>query len=118
MATLDSAELNETFELLAHPYRRYVLYYLSKDTEVAGLDTLATALAKWDWDYEGMDRTATIEEVKTDLHHSHLPQLAEAGVITVGPNGDSIELEESDGLGEFLDDTARIDGYTPPVISN
>lgn len=111
MASLATSELNQTFELLTHPYRRYVLYYLTKESEVVGIDTLATAIGKWDGDHTGTDRTNNTKEAKTALHHTHLPKLADAGIITFGPNKDSIELGESDGLGRFLDDTARIDGY-------
>lgn len=111
MASLNSPELTEAFDLLTHPHRRYVLYYLSNESNVVNIDTLAVAIAKWDGEHTGTAQT-NHEEILWTLHHTHLPKLADAGVITFGPNRDSITLREMGHLDQFLDDTAAIDGYT------
>lgn len=111
MASLDTSELNQTFELLTHPYRRYVLYYLSRESDVVSIDALATAIARWNGDHTETGRTPNIDEIVTGLHHNHLPKLANAGIITFGPERESIELGESGRFAWILDETAGIDGY-------
>lgn len=118
MASVSSSGLNETFDLLTHPYRRYVLYYLTQESEVVDIDTLATAIANWSRDHTGTDQTNNTNEIKTVLHHTHFPKLTDAGIITFGPNKNSIELREADGLSRFLDDTAPIDGYRKIVADD
>lgn len=112
MASLDNSRLDEEFDLLTHPHRRYVLYHLRRESEAVEIGTLATAIAEWDGDQTGPDRSTDIREVETTLHHVHLPKLADAGVITYSADRGYVELGEIDGLDQFLGDTARIDGYT------
>lgn len=111
MAPLNTSRLNETFDLLTHPYRRYVLYHLRTKARDVGIETLAAAIADWDEAHLGMERAISIDKIKTTLHHIHLPKLAEAGFITVDTTMNSIGLARTDGLDRFLADAAPIDGY-------
>lgn len=110
--------MNERFTLLSHPYRRYVLYYLTNESEVVDIDSLATAITKWDGDSTETGRPTTTEDVEIELHHIHLPKLADAGIITFGSDRDSIELRDTTGIARFLDDTASIDGYQQSVTAD
>lgn len=118
MAVLDAARLNETFNLLTHSHRRYVLYYLTRESERADIKTLASAIAKWDGEHRETDRSTDRKVIETALYHTHLPKLADAGIISFGTNTDSIRLRETDGVDRFLADTARIDGYSQTAISD
>lgn len=111
MESIESTGLTETFDLLTHPHRRYLLYYLTDQPDVVNIETLATTIAKWDGDHTGTEQTE-YREILYSLYHTHLPKLADAGVISFGPNRDSVELKEMDRLGRFLDDTAVIEGYS------
>lgn len=111
MAELNTARLTEVFDILMHPYRRYVLYHLTHESEVATIDTLATAIANWERDETSINWGAESKKIETALRHMHLPKLADANLILLGMNANSIELRETGQLDRFLDDTAHIDGY-------
>lgn len=108
MGSLNTARLNQTLDVLAHPYRRYVLYYLTRESEVVDIDTLVTAVANCGGNETGTDSS---NEVKLSLHHIHLPKLASAGIITFSFDTDTVALGDTIGLDRFLNDTAPIDGY-------
>lgn len=113
MAALTTPELSDMFELLTHPHRRYVLYYLTTESNTATIDTLVSAIATWDGGQTGPDRNTDRDALEAALHHKHLPKLADAGMITVSADSDSIELRETNGLNTFLGYTAPIDGSQP-----
>lgn len=117
MTSLNTARLNEILDLLTHPYRRYVLYYLTNESEVAEIDTLASAIATWDGDTV-TDTGTHGRAVTVALRHGHLPQLADAGLVAFDAKTGVVELGEPDGLDRFLDDTARIDGYAQQVADD
>lgn len=109
---MNTTDLNETFDVLTHPYRRYVLYYLTNEAEVVNIGTLVAAVAAWDGNHAGSEPGTDNRDVKTALHHIHFPKLVDAGIITVDEKTVSINSGETDGLNQFLGDTARIDGYS------
>jgi hypothetical protein len=53
MAAQIEPELNEIFDLMTHPHRRYILYYLTQESETVDVDTLAASLAALDADHPG-----------------------------------------------------------------
>jgi len=118
MASLDSSGLSETFDLLTHPHRRYVLYYLTNESHVVGIGTLAAAIDEWDSGYAGTNRATGIDSVEAALHHTHLPKLADAGTIAFGSESNSIVLRDTDGVRRFLTDTAPIDGYAETAVGD
>lgn len=77
--------LDRLFEVLTEQRRRYVLYYFNEhETAVATVDDLAAQLSTWEREWE--DRTDQPperhrENLRIDLHHVHLPDLADAGLI-------------------------------------
>lgn len=112
MAKQTTERLSEVFDLLVHPYRRYVLYHLTHESKEVTIDALATAIAKWDKDETKADWGAKSNDVETILRHVHLPKLADAGIILFGTSADSIELKEPGQFDQFVKHMAQIDGYT------
>lgn len=112
MAVQNTTELNNTFDLLSHPHRRYVLYYLTKEFEVVDIETLAAMIAKWDEGQTATDWSDSRDTIEIALYHTHLPKLADAGIITFDADTGSIELNETNGYDRSIADVARIDGYT------
>lgn len=118
MASTTDTGLGETFDAMTHPYRRYVLYYLRTHSEGVSVDTLTAVLAE---ELQGPSATAgrkTPEQIEIALHHTHLPKLADAGLITFDQNRQSIELAGVNGHGQFIDQAARHDGYAPPAAGD
>lgn len=118
MAAQIEPDLNEMFDLLTHPHRRYILYYLTQESETADVDTLAASLAALDADHPGGAGDTSRETIEMQLHHKHLPKLVDAGVITFARDEQSIALGGMEGHGQFIDQVARIDGYSPPAAGD
>jgi hypothetical protein len=118
MVSLDSSSLSQTFDLLAHPHRRYVLYYLRRDSAVVDVARLATAIADWEGNHTAPTRSEDIEAIKTTLHHTHLPKLEAAGIVSTDANRNTVELGEADGYDLFLGQTAPIDGCAQIGVDN
>ncbi len=116
MVEPNTSRLTETLDLLTHPYRRYALYCLTNESEAIDVDTLATEIAEWAGDQTRASRSANREAVETALRHTHLPKLADRGIVSFRSNTGVIELRNVDGIDQFLADTARIDGYKQPAI--
>jgi len=115
MGSPNTKHLNDTFEILMNPHRRYVLYYLRQDGEVVGLEMLAAAIANGDGVPSGRDRCDDRDAIEVMLRHTHLPKLADAGFITFDADTDSIELDGTNGHGQFITEAARVEGYPHPV---
>lgn len=118
MATQNKSGLDEMFDLLRSPYRRYVLYHLTRESDTVDFDTLAASLADWDAGQPGKSRDTSSATIETQLRHVHLPKLADAGVVTFDADTGAVELVETNGHGQFIDAAARVDGYTQPVAGN
>ncbi|WP_254533516.1 DUF7344 domain-containing protein [Natrinema gelatinilyticum] len=107
---LDTGDLNRTFDLLRHPRRRYVLYYLTNHSDPVEVNTLTSELATWEANDTGMTVTdETVESIQATLHHIHLPKLTDTGVVTVDSESRTVELRETDGLDTFLTDAVDIE---------
>jgi DNA-binding transcriptional ArsR family regulator len=71
-----SPQLDATLELLSNQRRRYVLYYLREQGNPVPVAELADRVTTWE-----NDSSADRSRVLSDLHHSQLPRLDEAGVV-------------------------------------
>ncbi|AGB16017.1 hypothetical protein Halru_1405 [Halovivax ruber XH-70] len=118
MEARTKSEMNEIFTLLRHPYRRYVLYHLIRESETVDFDTLTASLANWDADQPEESQTINSTTIEVQLRHMHLPKLADAGLITFAQDGQSIQLDGINGLSQFIDQAARIDGHAPPAAGD
>lgn len=92
---------DDVYRALASTQRRRALYVLlvQEDTTIA---ELATVLAGWEATDAGTMRgPADRRRIRTDLHHRHLPVLADAGLVEYDP-------EEATVAAEPLDDDLRV----------
>lgn len=81
--------LDALFGLLANRRRRYVLYCLSDagDTDLS-TDRVAEAVLEREREWDAAPSTAGRDRedaIRTELHHEHLPHLADAGLIDYDP---------------------------------
>lgn len=80
-------DLDEVFDVLAHRYRRVIIGELDWG-EPQTLDDLVAMVA------DG-DDSATAADVRVSLVHTHLPKLADAGVITYDAEAKVAELDDA-----------------------
>jgi hypothetical protein len=77
----NGADTAGLFEVLAHPYRRFVISSLD-DADDATVQQLAADLAAWQAELPASERSArSADGIALLLHHNHLPKMAEADVI-------------------------------------
>lgn len=89
-------ELNEVFTALQHSRRRYVLDSLATREREQTLTELATGVVAWEQDKPRESVTeAERERCRTALYHSHVPKLAELGVLDY-ETGDDIVVRATD----------------------
>lgn len=103
--------VTNTFSILADPVRRYILHYLAEQETPATFDRLTSQVAAWrtDSDPDTVD-DATLTEIRTALHHVHLPKLADFGIITYEANPGEITLtDDTDSIEPFLEPPRRAD---------
>ncbi|MFC7141721.1 ArsR family transcriptional regulator [Halosimplex aquaticum] len=81
-------------------------------SEEISISTLASEIAQWDKAKGSTNQNNDPKSIEIALHHTHLPKIADAGIIAFGPNKDSIKLQELNGLGQFLTETEPIDGFS------
>jgi DNA-binding transcriptional ArsR family regulator len=84
-------DLDEVFAALGHPRRRYLLYTLVNEGSEETLSELATKLAAWEQDKPASEVTDDERrDVQLSLYHSHIPKLADFGVLDYQEAGDII----------------------------
>jgi len=82
--TIDSASLNTMFDALRNPYRRRILLAISDHNPREITEFTQTKFASVNGD------KADPEQLELELHHSHLPKLAEKGYIDWNPEAQTI----------------------------
>lgn len=84
---------DEFYRALASFQRRRLLYYLL-ETPKSTVDELATVLSGWEATSSGTIHTqADRSKYRAELVHSHLPLLADAGLIESVPDTGSVRIE-------------------------
>ena len=90
----------DIFPLLADDRRRSVLHYLTQHVGAVSLGELAEQLAVWE-DNPTYDH---YERVLTSLHHIHLPELVDGGVVHYDVDGETIRaLDAIESVQPYLD---------------
>lgn len=112
MTSLTETDLTEFFDLLQHSHRRYVLYYLTTESETVGIERLAAETAAWARDRVKTDALLTDDVVLTALYHVHIPKLVDASLVTYDAVTRMVGLDDTDDVDWFLDDRTPIGGYT------
>ena len=89
-------------DILANAHRRYLLAFLR---EQPGNTASFEAAAKHIITEVGRDQGAqpNHDEVQVDLHHHHLPKLADAGVVEYDVRSQTIRYEVTDRLEDMFD---------------
>ncbi|RXK46431.1 DUF7344 domain-containing protein [Halorientalis pallida] len=102
-------DLTWMLDVLAHPYRRAVIAVL-RDGEWLSIDVLTRAvLARCDAATAGDDRPP-LETIRLQLHHTHLPKLDAADVITYdAADRRAVCTVEDDRFRRLLDDALFVD---------
>lgn len=81
------------FEILSNSRRRYVLYYLDQEPESIELTALAEHVAAWEneTDVDSLGKKET-KRVYVSLYQTHIPKLAEAGLIEYDKEAGTVSL--------------------------
>lgn len=70
------------FDALQNPRRRFVLAYLRQQDRPVTLTELAQKTAAWEADAPVSEvEDERVNRVKLSLHHTHLPKLADLGLV-------------------------------------
>lgn len=72
--------LSDAYRVLSSQRRRLALEALESRDLPLSLDDLATGIARLEGDNDGVAPEPT-ERITVDLHHCHLPMLADVGII-------------------------------------
>lgn len=83
----DSYATDVLLEAMANRRARYVLSYLdSASVDVLDLEELADGVAEWEVEAGvATDLEDCRHRVAVDLHHNHLPKLADAAIVDYDP---------------------------------
>lgn len=107
--SLDSQSLSqdEVFDLLSSPRRRYVLYYLRDTGEPIDLTSLAEEVAAWENETTVEDITQQERKrVYVSLYQTHVPRLAEAGLVEHDADTGKVALsEDANQIDQYLQST-------------
>ncbi|KTG10865.1 hypothetical protein AUR64_06675 [Haloprofundus marisrubri] len=105
--------LDAVFQVLNDPRRRYVLYHIESCRYPATLSEVAEQVAAWEYkrDPERIPNEA-VEQVRADLHHSHLPKLSDAGIVEYDADANVVTMAEcTRPLDEFVEFTRQYEQY-------
>lgn len=96
---MDDAELNDglspddVFEILSNARRRSMIHFLHEQRGQASLSDIADHIAAWEYDTSG-DQVNSDQRrrVYISLYQTHLPKLAEYGVVDYDEDEKTVEL--------------------------
>jgi DNA-binding transcriptional ArsR family regulator len=99
---LEAPPIDDAFyrALAARPRRRILAYLLEEQQST--VSELADVLCGWELSDETMITPDRHEAIRIALQHSHLPQLADAGLITVDRGEGTVQLLEVPDPGREL----------------
>lgn len=81
-----SVTVDSVLDLCQHQHRRIVLAILTTEQQPLTLDDLTKTIFKYNHQIPIADVTEdAITDIQISLYHSHLPKLAEEGLITFDP---------------------------------
>ncbi|WP_049969514.1 DUF7344 domain-containing protein [Haladaptatus cibarius] len=92
------------FEILTNARRRYTLSYLRSQSGAVSIGELAEAVAAWEND-TSVELVSSKERksVYTSLYQTHLPKMADAGIIDYDRQRGNVRLDErANELDEYL----------------
>lgn len=90
-----SADVLDTmFDVLSADRRRYTLQYLVETDATVPLSELAAAVATTETDESSVSADSR-QQVAIDLHHRHLPKLADEGLISYDADANLTTVTET-----------------------
>ena len=93
-----SLTLSEACQILSSQYRRQILWYLTRtESGVVELDELVEHIL------EEIDEATTTNRARLLLIHTHIPKLADHGVIEYDRRNKDIRYRDGTILEEFLE---------------
>lgn len=102
--------LDAVFDLLCVPRRRYLLYYLYEiEGDVVDTDDAIDAVCAYEARGTERDGFPPREDVLIDLHHDHVPRLADAGVVEYDRRQGTIRFRGSAPLEEWLEHAGHLE---------
>ena len=89
----DDLHPDVVFDVLSHPYRRFVLSYLAQEARSIPMTELADRAAAWEMNVP----LAHVGEedrycARLDLYHTHLPKLVDVGLVECTQEGDRVQV--------------------------
>jgi len=104
----EQLSIDKLHRILASERRRLILSYLATTSaETTGIDELINAVARREHPHRG---PATYREhIEIDLHHVHLPKLADAGVIEYDPVSETVQYDGSEKLESLLETGTEVE---------
>ena len=95
MAMESQLSQDTVFDVLSNSRRRYVLYYLRQESEPIQLIDLAEHVAAWEneTDIESLTDQER-KRVYVSLYQTHIPKLADTGVVTYDKEAGTVALTE------------------------
>ena len=96
--------LDTVFGLLENAHRRYLLYYLfTMERDLAEFDVMMNAIRRYEVGNTDSDDPATPEQIRAELHHVHLPRLANADVIDYDRRQGTVRFTPTPALEEWAE---------------
>jgi hypothetical protein len=89
-----SLETDTLFSILSRERRRYALYCLQRYRNPMTLADLADEVARLEYDEESVAEISgeDIKSIYLNLYHSHIPKMADAGVVEYDQTDDMVRL--------------------------
>ncbi len=79
-------ELDTVLDVCEHEHRRIVLAALTEQHQSLSIDDLATVIVQHNSHTSPAESAGeTLSQIRTGLHHVHLPKLADAGLVRYDP---------------------------------
>ena len=100
---MNSISLDEHLKLVANPVRRRLLCELRKRNNKQTTTVELVAVLRHDGRLEVNNRSFGREELAIQVHHVHLPKLADLGVIDFDPEQGSVKYYADNQLEKLLD---------------
>lgn len=95
-SSTDGISRDSAYDLLSNSRRRYVISILRERNEPMRLNDLSRELAAWENDVEPDALTnPQVKRVYVSLYQTHIPKLAEAGVVSYDQESGMVELEDT-----------------------
>lgn len=91
----DGPPLSIIFRVLSERQRRYILYHLQEQQQPIPLEELIGHLMEQEPDEEQVEsRDEIYNRLLTELHHTHIPMLVDAGIVQYDSETDLLAFTE------------------------